>query len=81
MALFPSHDGCGLSRAAKDAGNTAYGASQFERAVKAYTDGLEADVEGCLSTTLLGNRSQAYVKIGEVRGTARTHTYPSPPLL
>ena len=50
----------------KDDGNKAYGASQFERAITAYTKALEADPEGFFAPTLHGNRSQASVKLGQL---------------
>ena len=64
-------DGLRSARQSKDAGNAAYSSGQFERAITAYTAGLEADVEGCLAPTLLGNRSQACMKIGELANALR----------
>ena len=51
----------------KDDGNTAYGASQFERAITCYTKGMQADTEGFLAAVLHGNRSQAYAKLGQLK--------------
>jgi tetratricopeptide (TPR) repeat protein len=58
----------GLRRAMrlKEAGNAAYGTSQYERAVTCYGEALGADVEGCLTPTLLGNRSQAHMKLSQL---------------
>ena len=43
----------------KAEGNAAYAASDYVRAAAGYSRALEADVEGCLRPTLLGNRAQA----------------------
>ena len=45
--------------AQKADGNAHYKAGDFERAAAAYSEALEADVEGCLKPTLLANRAQA----------------------
>ena len=50
----------------KDEGNAAYGASQYERAIDRYTEALAVDVEGFLAQVLHGNRSQAYMKLGQL---------------
>ena len=51
---------------AKAEGNAAYSVGEWERAAAAYSEGLEADVEGCLKPTLLANRAQARLQGGRV---------------
>ena len=55
-----------VARGLKDEGNAAYGASQYERAIDRYTEALAVDVEGFLAQVLHGNRSQAYMKLGQL---------------
>ena len=71
MRACKALSGLRAAKSRKDEGNTAYGAGQYERAVTAYTAGLDEDVEGCLVPTLLGNRSQAYTKLGELQNALK----------
>ena len=65
--------------ACKEEGNAAYGSGQYERAITCYSEGLAADIEGCLAPTLLGNRSQVRTPIG-LLGTPRTGAQLTPHL-
>ena len=45
-------------------GNNSYAKGEYERAAAQYTEGIDADVEGCLRPILLANRAQARLQEG-----------------